>query len=128
MKAREIAAFLEAKIIGDPMKVVNKPTIAENKPHPKPDTDYLSLAIKAANKYYRNTSLDHVNKVAKGLFSFKRTEHLQNKMPDVVAQEIYDWIITLSEQPIYPEKKLRLATEFISILASVNGNDENPAE
>jgi len=116
------------------VKAVNKPPIEVKQEHlevkqehREPVTDYLSLAIKAAKAYYRNTSLDHVNKVAKNLFRFNRTEHLENIMPDVVAQEIYDWIITLSEQPIYPEKKLRLAREFIVSLAPVSSPVEKPA-
>jgi len=102
------------------VKTVNKPPIEVKQAHRKPVTDYLSLAIKVAKVYSRKTSRDHVNKVAKGLFRFDATSHLDKKMPDMVSQEIYDWILTLSEQRINEEEKLRLAREFIVSLAPVS--------
>ena len=102
------------------VKVVNKPPIEVKQAHRKPVIDYLSLAIKVANLYNQKTSRDHVNKVAKGLFGFDLTSHYDKKMPDMVSQDIYDWILTLSEQRINEEKKLRLAREFIVSLAPIS--------
>ena len=102
------------------VKAVNQPPIEVEQAYRKPVTDYVSLAINVAKKYNRKTSRDHVNKVAKGLFRFDATSHLNKRMPDVVSQEIYDWIVTLSEQPIDEEEKLRLARKFIVILDPVS--------
>ena len=99
------------------VKVVNKPPIEAKQVYRKPVTDYLSLAIKVAKAYNRKISREHVNKVAKGLFRFNATSHLDKKMSDMVSQEIYDWILTLSEQRINEEEKWRLAREFIVSLA-----------
>lgn len=101
-------------------RAVNKPPIEVKQAHSKPVTDYLSLAIKAAKVYNRKTSRDHVNEVAKSLFKFDLTSHYDKKMLDVVSQEIYDWILTLSEQCINEEEKLRLAREFINSLAPIS--------
>ena len=109
------------------VKAANQPPIeAEQAPikveqaHRKPVTDYVSLAMKVAKALNGKTSLDHVDKVAEGLFIFDVDPHLQSKMPDMVSQEIFNWIITLSEQPIDEEEKLRLARKFIVSLAPVS--------
>ena len=102
------------------VKAVNKPPIEVKQACCKPAIDYLFLAIKLAKVCSGKTSRDHVNKVAKGLFSFDATSHYDKKMPDMVSQEIYDWILTLSEQRINEEEKLRLAREFIVSLTPVS--------
>ncbi len=105
---------------------VNQPPIEVAKAHPKPVTDYVSLAIKAAKSLNQKTSLDHVDKVAEGLFIFDVDPHLNITMPDMVSQEIFNWIITLSEQPIRGKEKLRLARKFIVSLAPVSFPVEKP--
>jgi len=105
---------------------VNQPSIKVAKAHPKPVTDYVSLAIKAAKSLSQKTSLDHVDKVAADLFKFDVGPHLHITMPDIIAQEICDWIITLSEQPIHEKERLRLAREFIVSLTAVRLPVEKP--
>jgi len=109
------------------VKAVNQPPIEIEQAHRKPVTDYVSLAIKVAKALNRKTSLDHVDKVAEGLFIFDVGPHLNITMPDMVSQEIFNWIITLSEQPIDEEEKLRLARKFIVSLAPVSSPVEKPA-
>ncbi|MFC1965073.1 hypothetical protein ACFLWG_03630 [Chloroflexota bacterium] len=109
------------------VEAVNQPPIEVEQAHRKPVTNYLSLAIKAAKALYRKTSLDHIDKVAEGLFTFDLDPHLHTTMPDIVAQEIFDWIITLSEQPMDEEEKLRLARKFFVSLAPVSSPVEKPA-
>ena len=109
------------------INAVNRPPIEVAKAHPKPVTDYVSLAIKAAKSLNQKTSLDHIDKVATGLFKFDVDPHLHITMPDIIAQVIFDWIITLSEQPIDEEEKLRLARKFIVSLAPVSSPVEKPA-
>jgi len=101
------------------INAVNQPPIEVAKANRKPVTDYASLAIKAAKALCQKIPLDHIDKVAEGLFTFDVDPHLQITMPDAVAQEIFDWIITLSHQPIDEEEKLRLARKFIDSLAPV---------
>jgi hypothetical protein len=102
------------------VKVVAQPTIEVEQAYCKPVTDYISLAIKAAKALNEKTTLNSIDKVAKGLFKFDVISQLNKCMPDVVSQEIYDWIVTLSEQPIDEEEKLRLARKFIVSLAPVS--------
>ena len=109
------------------VKAVNQPPIEVEQAHRKPVTDYVSLAIKAAKALNQKTSLDHVDKVAEGLFIFDVDRRCYITMPDIVAQEIFDWLITLSEQPIDEEEKLRLARKFIVSLAPVSSPVEKPA-
>ena len=45
---------------------------------------------------------------------FDLDPHLNITMPDIISQEIFDWIITLSQQPIFEKEKLQLAKKFIS--------------
>jgi len=108
------------------VEAVNQPPIEVEQAYRKPVTDYISLAIKAAKALNGKTTLNRINKVAKGLFRFDATSHLNKRMPDVVSQEIYDWIVTLSEQPIDEEEKLRLARKFIVSLAPVSSPVEKP--
>jgi hypothetical protein len=102
------------------VKAVNQPLNEVEQAYRKPVTDYISLAVKAAKALNGKTTLNRINKVAKGLFMFNATSQLNKRMPDLVSQEIYDWIVTLSEQPIDEEEKLRLARKFIVSLAPVS--------
>ena len=107
------------------VKPINQtPVKAEQTPH-RHVTDYVSLAIRAANIFHQKTPFAHVNEVAKGLFKFDIGSNLRGTMPDIVSQEIYDWVITLSEQPIDEEEKLRLAKKFIASLALASSPVEN---
>lgn len=118
------------------LPVVNKPYVkspAVNTPPVKLEqaprkllTDYVFLAIKAAKALNKNTSLEHIDKVAKDLFKFDIDPHLQIIMPDVIAQEIFDWIITLKERPMREQERLKLARKFIASLDSENTPAEKP--
>jgi len=107
------------------VKAINQPPIELEQTSTKHVTDYVSLAIRAANDFHQKTSFAHVNEVAKGLFKFDIGSNLRGTMPDIVSQEIYDWVITLSEQPIDEEEKLRLAKKFIASLALASSPVEN---
>jgi hypothetical protein len=95
---------------GKPAEQQPKKTELENT---ESTTDYLALAIKIGKALYEKTSLDHVRNVAKSIFTFDLAPSVHFTMPDIVAQEIYDWIITLSEQPINDEEKLKLTRKFV---------------
>ena len=87
-------------------------------------TDYLALAIKIGKALYEKTSIDHVRKVAKSIFTFDLAPPVHFTMPDIVAQEIYDWIITLSEQPIDDEEKLKLIRKFTKYINSATSYEK----
>jgi hypothetical protein len=105
---------------------VNSPPVKLEQAPRKLLTDYVFLAIKAAKALNKNTSLEHIDKVAKDLFKFDIDPHLQIIMPDVIAQEIFDWIITLKERPMREQERLKLARKFIAILDSENTPVEKP--
>ena len=108
------------------VKAVNQPPIEVEQAHRKPVTDYVSLATKVANALYRKTSLEHIDKVAEDLFIFD-VKPQWHTMPDMVAQAIFNWIITLSKQPIDEEEKFRLVKKFIVRLATKSSPIEKPA-
>ena len=89
-------------------------------------TDYLALAIKVGKALYENTTIGHVRNVAKTIFTFDLAPPVHFTMPDIVAQEIYDWIITLSEQPISDDEKLKLIRKFAIYINSATGFEKNP--
>ena len=91
-------------------------------------TDYLALAIKVGKALYEKTSLDHVRNVAKTIFTFDLAPPVHFTMPDIVAQEIYDWIITLSEQPISDDEKLKLIKKFATYINLTTGYVISPVK
>ena len=108
------------------VNAVNEPPVKVEQVPRKPLTDYVSLAMKTAQKLYNKTSLEHIDKVAKDLFKFDIDPHLHITMPDVVAQEIFDWIITLKDRPMFEKERLKLARKFIAGLASARSPVEKP--
>ena len=100
------------------LDALNKPPVKSEQAPRKPFTDYVSLAIKAGKKFKQKTSLEHIDKVAKDLFKFDIDPHVHVTMSDVVAQEIFDWIVTLKDRPMVEQKRLKLARKFIASLAS----------
>ena len=106
---------------GTPAEKQSAKTEPENT---KSSTDYLALAIKIGKALYEKTSLDHVHNVAKSIFTFDLAPPVHFTMPDIVAQEIYDWIITLSEQPIDDEEKLKLIRKFAIYINSATSSEK----
>jgi len=108
------------------LPAVNKPPVKLEQAPRKPLTDYVSLAIKAAKALNKKTSLEHIDKVTKDLFKFDIDAHLHITMPNVIAQEIFDWIITLKERPMREQERLKLARKFIASLDSESTPVEKP--
>jgi len=108
------------------LDAVNKPPVKLEQAPRKPFTDYVSLAIKAAKEFNQKTSLEHIDKVAKDLFKFDIDPHVHVTMPDVVAQEIFNWIVTLKDRPMFEQERLKLARKFIASLASESSPVEKP--
>ena len=85
-------------------------------------TEYTALAIKVAKGVYQKTSLNRVESVAKALFKFEMAPPIHITMPDMVAQEIFNWAITLGVQPIDENEKLKLLRKFFISLAPVRNS------
>lgn len=95
---------------------------------PKTAVDYHFLAIKVAESLKRKTSLSYVREVAEAVFKFDASPHTDLRITDTISQEIFDWIMTLSEQSIDNEEKLRLAKKFIGYLAPADSPLKKLAE
>jgi hypothetical protein len=108
------------------LPAVNIPPVKLEQAPRKPLTDYVSLAIRAGKAFNKKTSLEHIDKVAKDLFKFDIDPHLHVTMPDVEAQEIFNWIITLKERPMREQERLKLARKFIASLDSESTPVEKP--
>ena len=108
------------------LDAVNKPPVKLEQAPRKPFTDYVSLAIKAAKEFNQKTSLEQIDKVAKDLFKFDIDPHVHVTMPDVIAQEIFNWIVTLKDRPMLEQERLKLARKFIASLASESSPVEKP--
>jgi hypothetical protein len=93
----------------------------------KQATDYLALAIRIGKALYQKTTINQVRKIAKSIFTFELAPPVHFSMPDIVAQEIYDWIITLSKQPINDEEKLKLIRKFANRINTTSISEENTA-
>lgn len=91
-------------------------------------TDYLALAIRIGKALYQKTTIDQVRKIAKSIFTFELAPPVHFTMPDIVAQEIYDWIITLSKQPMNDEAKLKLIRKFANSINMTNSSEKNPVK
>lgn len=108
------------------VNTLNTPPVKLEQAPRKPLTDYVSLAIKVAKEFNQKTSLEHIDKVAKDLFKFDIDPHVHVTMPDVVAQEIFNWIVTLKDRPMFEQERLKLARKFIASLASESSPVEKP--
>jgi len=121
--------YVKLPVVNTPyfkLPAVNTPPVKLEQAPRKPLTDYVSLAIKAAKALNKNTSLEHIDKVAKDLFKFDIDPYLHIIMPDVITQEIFDWIITLKERPMREQERLKLARKFIASLDSESTPVEKP--
>ena len=79
--------------------------------------DYKFLARQLGKALGRKVSYQKVAKIAKDLFNFECKLHPDSGMVYMNSQNIYDWVISLSEQPISNQRKMRLLRQFISVLA-----------
>ena len=79
--------------------------------------DYKFLATQLGKALGRKVSYQKVDKIAKDLFNFESKPHPDSGMVYMNSQNIYDWVISLGEQPISNQRKMRLLRQFISVLA-----------
>ncbi len=80
--------------------------------------DFEPIALRLGEGLRHQVSSERIDKAAKAVFNFKATLHPYDKITSIHSQTIFDWIMTLSDQPIREEHKLRLLRQFIGSLTS----------
>jgi hypothetical protein len=80
-------------------------------------TNYKLIAIKLGDTLKYGSSVNEINRIAKAVFTFNKKEHPNDSITSVRAKEVYDWILTLSEQNLTESNKNNLLSSFIKELA-----------
>ncbi len=62
------------------------------------------------------TSINEIGRMASAVFDFNVSPHPHTSITSVRSQTVYNWVMTLSEQPISQEKKTQLLKQFIDAL------------
>lgn len=66
----------------------------------------------------RGTTLNEIDRVAKMVFPFSRTDHSEESITSSRSQRVFDWVLTLSEQAISEEEKDALLRSFVEELVA----------
>ena len=80
-------------------------------------TDYTLIAIKLGDILKYSSSRNEVNRIAGAMFDFNKKEHPNANITSVIAQSVYDWVLTLSEQDLTEDDKISILSRFIKELA-----------
>lgn len=80
-------------------------------------TNYKLIAIKLGETLKYGSSVNEINRIAKAVFTFSKKEHPNDAITSVRAKEVYDWVLTLSEQNLTEIDKGKLLSDFIKELA-----------
>ena len=78
--------------------------------------NFRLIGIKLGEGLKYTTSINEINRIASAIFDFKVSSHPHESITSSRSQLIYDWVMTLAEQPIEEKKKLQLLQEFINAL------------
>ncbi|MGA2159587.1 MAG: hypothetical protein ABSG90_10215 [Dehalococcoidia bacterium] len=78
--------------------------------------NYKLIAIKVGEGVKNITTINEIGRIASSVFDFDISSHPHTNITSGRSQIVYDWIITLSEQPIGERKKLQLLKEFVVAL------------
>ena len=79
--------------------------------------NYRMIAIEAGDLLKYDTSLNEIDRVANGLFRFRREDFPSEGITSSRAQRMYDWILSLAKQEMNPQERNRLLHGFCSRLA-----------
>ena len=88
----------------------------------KPDINFKRIAIELGERLKYQTSLNEIGRMASTVFGFDVSPHPHTSITSSRSQTVYDWVMTLSEQPISEEKKSQLLKQFIDALTP----EDNP--
>jgi hypothetical protein len=80
-------------------------------------TNYKLIAIKLGDNLKYGNSVKEINRIANAVFPFNKKEHPNESITSVRAQEVYNWILTLSEEKLPENDKIKLLSNFINELA-----------
>ncbi|MBI5253397.1 MAG: TIGR02391 family protein [Euryarchaeota archaeon] len=83
-------------------------------------TNFRLIGIKLGEGLKYSTSINEINRIASAIFDFEVSSHPHESITSSRSQLIYDWIMTLAEQPLEEERKLQLLQDFINALTSEN--------
>ena len=87
--------------------------------------DFEPIAFRLGEGLKRQASTDQINRAARAVFKFDASLHNHPKITSIHSQTIFDWIMTLDEQPISEKRKLELLRQFIgNFTAKVAGEGQ----
>jgi hypothetical protein len=84
----------------------------------KPEINFKRIAIELGEGLKYQTSLNEIGRMASAVFDFDVSPHPHPSITSGRSQTVYDWVMTLSEQPISQEKKKQLLKQFIDALTA----------
>ena len=79
--------------------------------------NYRMIAIEVGDLLKYDTPLNEIDRVANGLFRFRREDFPSEGITSSRAQRMYDWILSLAKQEMNPQERNRLLHGFCSRLA-----------
>jgi hypothetical protein len=85
-------------------------------------TNYKLLGIQLGEGLKGLTTVNDIGRIASAIFNFSCVSHHLQSITSSRSQLVYDWVMTLSEQPISETHKKNLLEQFISHLCP----EDNP--
>jgi len=80
--------------------------------------NFRLIGIKLGEGLKYSTSINEINRIASAVFDFEVSSYPHESITSSRSQLIYDWVMSLAEQPIKEEKKLELLQKFINALTT----------
>jgi len=79
-------------------------------------TNFRLIAIRLGEGLKYSSSINEIYRMATAVFDFGVSSHPHESITSARSQLIYNWVMTLAEQPIGEERKLQLLQDFINAL------------
>ena len=86
--------------------------------------NYRMIAIEVGDLLKYDTSLNEIDRVASGLFRFRREDFPSDGITSSRAQRMYDWILSLAKLEMNSEERNRLLGAFCTKLAGTDHRSE----
>ncbi|MFQ3579921.1 MAG: TIGR02391 family protein [Bacteroidales bacterium] len=87
--------------------------------------NFRLIGIRLGEGLKYSTSINEINRIATAIFDFEASSHPHESITSSRSQLIYDWVMTLGEQPIEEKKKLELLQDFINTLTPEDSSLRN---
>ncbi|MFC2070282.1 hypothetical protein ACFLTB_03825 [Chloroflexota bacterium] len=78
--------------------------------------NFKKVAIELGEELKYQSSFNEIGRMASVIFDFNVSPHPHTNITSSRAQLVYDWVMTLSEQPISSDNKFQLLKQFIDSL------------